>query len=74
MDAPGYSSGVTITKKLVLDENGNPSEVLIPYEQYVELAETYGLDLDENEQNQLREALADSMSGNRDAFIPAEEV
>lgn len=63
-----------ISKKLVLNEDGNPSEVLIPYEQYVELAETYGFDLDENEQKQLREALADSVAGNRDAFIPAAEV
>ncbi len=74
MTAPGYSRAVTITKKLVLDEKGNPSEVLIPYEQFVELAETYGLDLDEREQEELREALADSKARNRDAFIPADEV
>ena len=74
MAGPSYSKAVTITRKLVLDEKGNPSEVLIPYEQFVELAETYGLDLAENEQNELREALADSKARNRDAFIPAEEV
>ena len=74
MAGPSYSKAVTITRKIVLDEKGNPSEVLIPYEQFVELAETYGLDLAENEENELREALADSKARNRDAFIPAEEV
>lgn len=65
---------MTITKKLVLDENGEPSEVLIPYAQFVELAEACGLDLDEEEQGELREALTDSLAGNRSAFVPASEV
>ncbi|MDA0765463.1 MAG: hypothetical protein O3A92_01385 [Verrucomicrobia bacterium] len=65
---------MTITKKIVLDEEGNPSEVLIPYAQFVELTETYGLDLDEDEQSELRDALADSKARNHDAFVPAEEA
>lgn len=65
---------MTITRKLVLDENGKPSEVLIPYDQFVELAETCGLDLDAEEQKGLREALTDSKAGNKDAFVPASEV
>ena len=40
---------ITITKKIVLDENGEPSEVIIPYQQFVELSEALGLDLDEQE-------------------------
>ena len=74
MTGPSYRAGVTITRKIVLDEEGNPSEVLIPYAQFVELAETYGLDFDENEQSELREALADSKARKRDAFVPAEEA
>lgn len=69
-----YNTTMTITKKLVLDEKGDPSEVLIPYEQFVELSETYGLDLTKEEESELREALADSRSGNSDAFVSAEEI
>lgn len=63
-----------ITKKIVLDEKGSPSDVIIPYEQFVELSEIYGWDLDEEEQKDLTEALADSRARNRDAFVPASEV
>ena len=65
---------MTITKKLVLDNQGQPSEVLIPYEQYIELVEACGLDLDSQEQKDLSEALADSISGNRAAFVDASEI
>lgn len=65
---------MTITKRILLDENGSPSDVIIPYEQFVELSEIYGWDLNEEEQNGLSEALADSRAGNRDAFVPASEV
>jgi hypothetical protein len=65
---------MTITKKIVLDEQGKPTEVIMPYQQFVDLSETYGWDLDETEQSELKEALADSVSGNRSAFVPASEV
>ena len=57
-------------KKIVLDEKGDPSDVIIPYSLFVELSETYGWHLDEEEQREL----ADSRAGNRDAFVPASEV
>lgn len=65
---------MTITRKLVLDEKGDPAEVIIPYAQFVEIVETYGLDLDADEQRDLREALDDSARGRRDAFVPADQV
>ncbi len=65
---------MNITKKIVLDQKGAPSDVIIPYEQFVELSEIYGWDLDEEEQGDLAAALADSRAGNRDAFLPASEV
>ena len=65
---------MTITKKIVFDEKGDPTEVLIPYEQFVELSERYGWDLDDLERKELTEALADSQAGNREAFLPASEV
>ncbi len=65
---------MTITRKLVLDEKGNPAEVIIPYDQFVEIVETYGLDLGADEQLHLREAREDSAEGRRDAFVPADQV
>ena len=63
-----------ITKKNVLDAEGKPSDVMIPYEQFIELSETYGWDLDDQEEEELKSALEDSRNENRDAFIPASEV
>lgn len=65
---------MTITKKIVLDEEGCPFEVIIPYNQFVELSETYGWDLDEQEHNELAQALEDSKTRNLDAFVPGSEV
>jgi hypothetical protein len=65
---------MTITKKIVFDETGAPSDVIIPYGQFVELSEIYGWDLGEGEQQELAEAIADSLAGNSDAFLSASEV
>ncbi|MEP2776723.1 MAG: hypothetical protein ABJQ29_11045 [Luteolibacter sp.] len=65
---------MTIAKKIVLDEHGKPTEVIMPYDQFVELSEIYGWDLNEAEQSELKEALADSVSGNRSAFVSASDV
>ena len=65
---------MTITRKLVLDEKGDPAEVIIPYAQFVEIVETYGLDLDTDELRLLREAREDSAQGRRDHFVSADEV
>ena len=64
----------SLEKKIVVDEKGKPLEVIIPYEQYVEFVETYGLDLSEEEKASLREAQADLAAGNKDAFVSMEEV
>ena len=37
----------TVHKKLVVDEQGNPTEVIIPWAEFVEIAELLGLDLNE---------------------------
>ena len=36
-----------IQKKIVVDEKGNPQEVIIPWTQFCELMEELGLDLDD---------------------------
>ncbi len=66
--------GMTINQRIVLDEKGEPSEVIIPYAQFQELSERYGWDLDDVEEEELREAIADSDTGNREAFVSASDI
>ncbi|NQX01817.1 hypothetical protein HQ447_14270 [bacterium] len=65
---------MVIRRKIVLDEKGDPAEVIIPYSQFVEMVETYGLDLTDSEESDLREALADSRARRREAFVRADEI
>lgn len=69
-----YPERMTITQRIVLDEKGEPSEVLIPNDQFQALSDMYGWDLDETDESELREASADSRAGNREAFVPASEI
>ena len=62
-----------IHKKIVVDEQGAPLEVIIPWAQFCEMSEALGLDLSEQEQTLLREALEDSRMGRREAFVPLDE-
>jgi len=63
-----------IQKKIVVDEHGQPVEVIIPWEQFCELSEALGLDLDATEQAELREALDDSLARRREAFTPLDAL
>jgi hypothetical protein len=55
----------------VVDENGAPLEVIIPWAQYCEMSEALGLDLDEEALTDLREARTDLLNGDKTAFRPA---
>ena len=63
-----------IQKKIVFDEHGTPLEVIIPWEQFCELSEALGLDLDVTGQAELREALDDSLARRREAFTPLDAL
>ncbi|MEA3212528.1 MAG: hypothetical protein QOE70_5585 [Chthoniobacter sp.] len=63
-----------IQKKIVIDEHGKPLEVIISWEQFCELTEALGLDLDEEAITDLREAKRDWESGDRTAFVPLSEL
>ncbi|TLD41704.1 MAG: hypothetical protein JETT_2065 [Candidatus Jettenia ecosi] len=60
---------VTLHKKIVLDEKGNPTEVIIPREEYKEIEELLGLDLDENAVEDLKQAKEDREKGIKDAYM-----
>ena len=65
---------MTITRKIVLNEQGQPFEVTIPYDQYVDIIEAFGMDLSAQSQEDLRVAMDDSTHGRREAFVTADEV
>jgi hypothetical protein len=63
-----------IRKKIVVDERGNPREVIIPWAQFQEMSEALGLDLDEKAKADLRGARRDWSCGNAKAFRPLSEL
>jgi len=65
---------MTIDSQILLGEDGKPCAVQIPYDQFVEIAEALGLDLPEGEAEELREALADSRVGRREAFVSLDAI
>jgi hypothetical protein len=65
---------IAIQKKIVVDEMGNPQEVIIPWAQYCELMEVLGLDLDDEAAADLRAARKDWQEGKAAAFKPLPEL
>lgn len=65
----------TILQKYVrYDRVGNPLEVVIPYKDFVEFIETYGLDLSDDEKEAIREAQADREAGRTENFVALEDL
>jgi hypothetical protein len=63
-----------IAHKLIVDENGQAQEVILSLQTIHHIQEVLGADLDEQEEVELREAMRDSTSGNRAAFVSLEEI
>ena len=59
----------TVHKKLVVDEQGNPTEVIIPWAEIVEIAELLGLDLNEEAVRDLEQARHDRDTDKKEAFL-----
>lgn len=56
---------LTINKKFVVDEHGNPKEVIILWEDFRKIEEMLGLDLDSDTIDDLRQARRNRDSANR---------
>jgi len=65
---------VHINKRNIVDEQGNPKEVVIPMEDFRKIEELLDLDLDEEAVNQLRQARKDRESGNEDAYADLDSI
>jgi regulator of PEP synthase PpsR (kinase-PPPase family) len=63
-----------INKRYIVDERGNPKEVVILLEDYRKIEELLGLDLDDEAVKQLREARKDRESGNKDAYVDLDAI
>jgi hypothetical protein len=59
-----------IPRKIVVDENGAPVEVILPWATFCDMAEMLGLDLDDEAETDLRQTRRDVEAGGRDAFLP----
>ena len=58
----------------MVDEQGAPKEVIIPWKQFCEIAEVLGFDLDEKAKADLRVARRDLDHGKSKAFLPLSKV
>jgi len=65
---------ITISKKFIVDEQGRPKEVIIPWEQFQQISEMLGLDLDENAMNDLRQAQRDRAAKNQEAYVDLDSI
>jgi hypothetical protein len=63
-----------IAHKVVLDEKGQTQEVILSIETFRHIQEVLGADLTDQEETELREALADSRNGNRSEFVSLEDI
>jgi len=64
----------TINKKFVVDEHGNPKEVIILFEDFRKIEELLGLDLDETAIRELSEARSDRKAGNIAAYVKLDSI
>ncbi len=65
---------LTIHKKLVVDDKGVPQEVILPWEEYVQIEEILGLDLSDEATADLERAAQDRALGNDQAFVELDSI
>lgn len=63
-----------LQKSVRYDRAGKPLEVVIPYDEFVDFIETYGLDLTDEEKESIREAKADREAGRTENFVALEDL
>jgi hypothetical protein len=63
-----------ISKRYIVDEDGNTKEVVIPMEDFRKIEELLGWDLDDEAVEQLRKARRDRETGNKDAYVDLDSI
>ncbi len=65
---------MNINKRYIVDEEGNPKEVVIPLDDYRKMEELLGWDLDDRTVKQLREAKKDRAKGKKKAYVDLSSI
>ena len=65
---------MNIHKKVVVDDNGTPQEVIIPWSEFLQIEELLGLDLEPEVAEQLEEAKCDRASGEASAYVSLNDL
>ena len=65
---------MNISKRYIVDEHGNPKEVIISLEDFEKIEELLGADLDTEAVSQLRRAKEDRERGNKDAYMELDAI
>lgn len=65
---------MSIEKRYIVDEKGNPKEVVISLEDFKKIEELLGWDLDDDAVKQIQNARRDRESGNKDAYVDLESI
>lgn len=63
-----------INKKMVIDSNGKPSEVIISYEDYQKIEEMLGLDLTDKEKMSIDKAKKHREKGDYSVYTKENDV
>ena len=63
-----------INKKFIVDEHGNPKEVIILWKDFQKIEELLELDLDDEAVNQLHKARSDRERGKKNAYVDLDSI
>lgn len=63
-----------IHKKVVVDDEGTPQEVIIPWAKFQEIEELLGLDLEPEVAEQLEQAKRERESGEASAYVSLHDL
>ena len=65
---------ISVHKKIIVNEQGKPTDVIIPWEEYKEIEESLGLDLEDNAIEAINQAKQDRENGKEDAYLDLESI
>lgn len=69
-----YISPMTITHQTVIGDNGKPSAVIIPWDVFLKVRDMLEGEPTPEEAEAMKEAEADRLNGNADAFTDLEDI
>jgi len=65
---------ISVHKKLIVNEQGKPTDVIIPWEEYKVIEEALGLDLEDAAIEAINLAKRDREDGKEDAYLDLDSI